>query len=209
MTKKPEQAEVEVAAVETPMHVMGRPLFDQETGAQIIGKVGQSVETQFQRAIRLGQLMCRDACKGDDKAKDVEIERALDRRDAGKAFVDAWDIRQRGSKDSTDLSRGGCAENADGMTIARLDAIKLLHGWQAHMGANDWMLVQRVCGQNFSIAQAVYEISPGYAKASLARFREALDGLIVGQAAARKCQWCRRNVPHGTPLDDVSRATKP
>lgn len=182
----------------TEMHVE-RPLTDERTGREIIGKAGLRRLTTFQRFLRLDQHVCRDACT-DKRATDVEIERALDRRDAGNAFVEAWDIRERGSKDCTDLSRGGAAENADGMTTARIDASKLLRGWEVHMGPNDWMLVRRVCGENFTPAQAVATISPSYKDASLPRFREALDGLIAGQIAARKCEWCRRGRPHGAAL---------
>ena len=30
------------------------------------------------------------------------------------------------------------------------------------MGANDWLICRRVCGENFSIAETVQAISPGY-----------------------------------------------
>lgn len=187
-------------AIEGADHVTDRPIYDEKTGRQIIGRAGSRSETQFERACRLAQLVDKAMCTN-EKAKALEIERALDRRDAGKAFVEAWDIRERGSKDSTDLSRGGSAANAAGISDAQIDAANLLAGWQRHMGANDWMLVRRVCGENYAIAQAVTEISPSYRFSALTRFREAMDGLILGKVDARKCQWCRRNKPHGAPLD--------
>lgn len=182
----------------TELHV-ARPLTDEKTGKEIIGKAGVRHLTTFQRFLRLNQHICREACT-DKRATDIEIERALDRRDAGNAFVEAWDIRERGSKDSTDMSRGGAAESADGMTVARVAASKLLRGWEMHTDPNNWMLVRRVCGENFTPAQAVATISPSYRDASLPRFREALDGLIAGKAAAGKCEWCRRGRPHGSAL---------
>lgn len=185
-------------AVQTDTH-QPRPVYDEKTGAQIIGRTGIKQETQFQRACRLAQLVDKAMCT-DEKAKAVEIERALDRRDAGNAFVDAWDMRYRSGKDSTDLSRGGSAANSAGISDTQIDAGNLMAGWERHMGANDWMLVRRVCGENYAIAQAVSEISIGYRDSSLARFREAMDGLIRARTDARKCEWCRRNKPHGTPL---------
>lgn len=197
-------AKQEAQAVDGParvgvMHRQERPLFDESSGREIVGRRGYSTETQFQRFLRLNQHICKEACT-DKRATDLEIERALDRRDAGKDFAQAWDDREPGSRDSTDPApRGG--STADGLTTAMVTAGKLLHGWQAHMGGNDWMLVRRVCGEDHTVAKAVAEISPGYVKASVARFREALDALRAGQIAAGKCEWCRRNRPHGSKLD--------
>lgn len=193
-----DKALVDGPAVLTPMHIE-RELND-DRGRAIIGKTGTKVETQFQRACRLGQLVDKAMCT-DKKAQDLEIERALDRRDAGNAFVEAWDKRYQGSKDSTDLNRGGSAANSAGISDAQLDAGKLLRGWELHMDANNYQLVRRVCGENYTISQAVGEISIGYRDSSLARFREAMDGLIRGKADARRCAWCRRNKPHGAALE--------
>lgn len=194
-----EGAAVEGPAVVTPMHRQERPLFDETSGREIVGRRGYSNETQFERFLRLNQHICKEACT-DRRAEAVEIDRALDRRDAGKAFANAWKEREPGSRDSTDLApRGG--STSDGLTTAMVTAGKLLHGWQAHMGGNDWMLVRRVCGEDYTVARTVAEISPGYVKASVARFREALDALVAGQAAAAKCEWCRRNRPHGSALE--------
>ena len=114
------------------------------------------------------------------------LERALDRRDAGIAFVEAWDIRDRGSKDSLDLNRGGSAASAAGISDAQIDAANLLRSWESRMGQNDWMLVRRVCGENYTVAQSVSEISPSYKDSSLARFREALTALHGAQMVTQR-----------------------
>jgi hypothetical protein len=41
-------------------------------------------------------------------------------------------------------------------------------------------------GEDFSVAAAVTAINPGYRFSTLARFREALDALVVGLVAARR-----------------------
>jgi hypothetical protein len=170
----------------TRMHVQDRPLHDEKTGKPLLGKVGYRHETQFQRACRLGQLVDKAMCTGDAKVQAVEIERALDRRDAGKAFVEAWDIRERGTKDSLDLRRGGSAASAAGISDAQIDAGNALRSWERQMSRNDWMILRRVCGENCAISVAVGDISPSYRDSSLARFREALDGLIHAQREAHK-----------------------
>lgn len=187
MKRSAEQREVDkpdAPAIITGMHIQDRPVSDQH-GKQIVGKSAWRHETQFQRFVRLGQNVDKAACT-DPRSEGVEIERALDRRDAGKAFVEAWDIRERGTKDSLDLSRGGSAASAAGISDAQIDAANLLRSWERHMGRNDWMIVRRVCGENCTVAQMVGDISPSYRDSSLARFREALDGLIHAQREAHK-----------------------
>jgi hypothetical protein len=53
------------------------------------------------------------------------------------------------------------------------------------MGANDWLICRRVCGENHTVADAVQAISPGYKFSTLARFREALDALNEGMRRAK------------------------
>ena len=54
------------------------------------------------------------------------------------------------------------------------------------MGPNDWLICRLVCGENHSIAEAVLAISPDYKASTLARFREALDALVIAMDAARR-----------------------
>lgn len=189
MSRSPAKAEsdgIEHPSIITALHIQDRGITDQHN-KPVIGKVAWRHETQFQRACRLGQLVDKAICT-DEKAKMLEIERALDRRDAGKSFVEAWDIRERGSKDSLDLSRGGSAASAAGISDAQIDAANLLRSWERHTGRNDWMIVRRVCGENCTVAQTVGDISPSYRDSSLARFREALDSLIIAHAESAKCR---------------------
>jgi hypothetical protein len=53
------------------------------------------------------------------------------------------------------------------------------------MGANDWMICRRVCGENYAVAETVQAISPGYRFSTLARFREALDALVMAMKRAK------------------------
>ena len=53
------------------------------------------------------------------------------------------------------------------------------------MGANDWLICRRVCGENYSVARRCPAISPAYRFSTLARFREALDALVGARAISR------------------------
>lgn len=197
--KRQEGDQVEGPARPTAMHRQDRPLFDAQSGREIVGKRGFSNETQWQRFLRLNQHVCNDLCT-DKRATDIEIERSLDRRDAGNDFANAWSERTPGTRDSLDpRPRGG--GTSDGLTVAMIDAGKRLSCWEYRMGQNDWMLVRRVCGEDYPVAQAVVEISPAYRHTALVRFREALDALHAAGKQADKCQWCRAGRPHGSNLE--------
>lgn len=51
---------------------------------------------------------------------------------------------------------------------------------------NDWLICRRVCGENFSVAETVQAINPGYRFSTLARFREALDALVDAMKRAKQ-----------------------
>lgn len=185
------QIVIDEPAVITNMHVQAREITDQH-GRQVLGARGWSRLTVFQKlyiakppAKANPKLVDQKRCT-DKKTTDIEIDRALDRRDAGKEFVKAWDFSVRGTKDSLDLSPGCAAEAADGMTIDRMAAKDKLESWRRHMGPNDWMIIRRVCGENCDVAPVIADISPSYRDSSLARFREALDSLVVAQREAHK-----------------------
>jgi len=59
------------------------------------------------------------------------------------------------------------------------------------MGANDWLICRMVCGEGHSVASAVMTVSPAYKFSTLARFREALDGLVDGMRRARRVSSTR------------------
>lgn len=47
------------------------------------------------------------------------------------------------------------------------------------MGKNDAKLVRMVCDEGFWPSEAVRSIDPGYRDATVPRFREAMDALVV------------------------------
>lgn len=171
-----------------------RDVFDERTGKQIPGRAALRRESAWQRVLRLKQHI--------DGSNGGETSRSLDRRDAGNAFVTAWLTRQKGTKDSLDKDGGGNPNALVGLTDAQIDAGRRLRGWECHCGPADWLLLRRVCGEGYSPAQAVKELNHGYRNEVLARFREALDGLVEAQRLSHRCDWCRRHLTHGIKLND-------
>lgn len=189
--KQQQAVEVDGPAVVTPMHTLCRPATD-DNGRAITGKQAFRHETQFERACRLGQLVDKAKCQGDEATK-IEIERALDRKEAGDMFLSKWLTRVGGTKDSLDESRlAHCSVAPGGASGAQIDAGRFLEWTRLAMGSNDWQLVLRVIWHNCSISEAVTAISPSYRESTLARFREGADSLIAGLREAHKKERERR-----------------
>lgn len=187
---KQQTVEIDGPAVVTPFHALCRPATD-DNSRPITGKQAYRHEMQFERACRLGQLVDKAKCT-DETATKVEIERALDRKEAGELFEKKWITRMGGTKDNLDLTKVRCSAAPAGASDAQIDAGRFLRNTELAMSPNDYQLVTRVIWQNCSIAEAVMAISPSYRESTLARFREAMDGLIAGERAAHRAERERR-----------------
>ena len=180
--KKNENEErVDGPAVIGPDHVRDRVL-NRVAGA----KPGWSRLTVYERAFRLGQLMCKERCVGAVATREEE-GRALDRLAAARAFDTGWQVCNAGFPGGVDYDRissgGGGVPGA--FADHQRDAKSFWRRVEQAMGANDWMICRRVCGENFSVAETVQAINPGYRFSTLARFREALDALVEGMKRAK------------------------
>jgi hypothetical protein len=171
---------VDGPAVIGPDHVRDRVL-----SARAGAKPGWSRLTVYERAFRLGQMQCKERCTSAVATREEE-GRALDRYAAARAFDQGWQICAASFPGGADLGRirtsGGVP---GGFADHQRDAKAFWRRVEQAMGANDWMICRRVCGENYSIAETVQSISPGYRFSTLARFREALDSLVEGMRKAR------------------------
>jgi hypothetical protein len=61
-----------------------------------------------------------------------------------------------------------------------------MRAMEMKLGTRDWMILRRICGENYPIAETITEISPSYRDSTLARFRESLDALIEAIEKYRK-----------------------
>lgn len=149
-------------------------------------KAGWSRLTVYERAFRLGHLLCKERC-GSPAAAREEEGRALDRLAAARAFDEGWQICAAGFPGGVDFDRIRTSGGVPGAFVDhQRDAKAFWRRVEQAMGTNDWMICRRVCGENFSIAETVQAISPGYRFSTLARFREALDALVEGMRRAKQ-----------------------
>ena len=156
-------------------------------------KAGWSRLTVYEREFRLGHLKCKERCtgpKGNQAATREEEGRALDRFAAARAFDTGWQICSAGFPGGVDFDRissgGGGVPGA--FADHQRDAKAFWRRVEQAMGANDWLICRRVCGENYSVAETVQAISPGYRFSTLARFREALDSLVIAMATAKRAK---------------------
>ena len=181
MKRARKDEDIERPAVIAPDHVKDRVL-----GAGAGAKKGWSRLTVYEREFRKGAFVCKERCS-DGAATAAEMARAADRYTAARAFDEGWQVCVASWPGSSGFDRvkgGGGVPGA--FADHQRDVKDYWRRVEAAMGANDWLIVRRVCGENYSVAQAVAAISPGYRLSTLARFREALDGLVGARTNAMR-----------------------
>jgi hypothetical protein len=171
--------------VEGPVVVTADHAQDRVLSAAAGARKGWSKLTVYEREFRLGHLRCKDRVTKD--ALEAELRREADRFAAARAFDLGWQVCTAswpgsGGYDQVKTSGGVPGAFAD----HQRDVKDFWRRVEQAMGANDWLICRRVCGENFSVASAVMAINPGYRASTLARFREALDALVEGMKRARR-----------------------
>jgi hypothetical protein len=177
-------------AVERPAVIMSDHARDRVLGAGAGAKKGWSRLTVYEREFRRGSFVCKERCT-DANATEAELRRALDRYEGAKAFDQGWQVCAASWPGSTGFERvrGGSGEPGAFVDHQR-DVKDYWRRVEQAMGANDWLILRRVCGENYTVAQAVAAISPAYKFSTLARFREALDALVAARARVRGRRNC-------------------
>ena len=179
--RKTEEDVVDGPAVIGPDHAQARVL-----SARAGAKKGWSRLTVYERAFQRGALVCKERCTSAAATREEE-GRALDRFAAARAFDEGWQVCQAAFPSGVDFDRVRTSGGVPGAFVDhQRDAKDFWRRVEQGMGANDWLICRLVCGENHSVAEAVLAISPDYKASTLARFREALDGLVTAIAAARR-----------------------
>jgi hypothetical protein len=185
MKAKKKQKAVASEAVEGPAVVTAAHTQDRMLSAAAGARKGWSKLTVYEREFRLGHLRCKDQVT--KEALEAELRREADRFAAARAFDLGWQVCTAswpGSGGYDQVKGGGGVPGA--FADHQRDAKDFWRRVEQAMGANDWLICRRVCGENFSVAAAVTAINPGYRFSTLARFREVLDALVEGMRRVRK-----------------------
>jgi len=179
--RKTDDDVVEAPAILTADHVQDRVL-----SARAGAKKGWSRLAPYEKEFRRGSLVCKERCTGAVATREEEA-RALDRFAAARALDQGWQVINAPFPGGVDFDRVRSSGGVPGaFADHQRDAKDFWRRVEAAMGANDWLICKMVCGEGHSVAQAVMTVSPAYKFSTLARFREALDGLVEGMRRGRR-----------------------
>jgi hypothetical protein len=180
-TKAPVRDDVVGPAIVTREHVQDRVL-SKAAGA----RKGWSRLSVYEREFRLGHLRCKERCATKEGAE-AEARLEADRFAAARAFDLGWQVCSASWPGSAGFDQVRSSGGVPGAFVDhQREAKDFWRRVEQAMGANDWLICRRVCGEGYAVAEAVSAISPGYRFSTLARFREALDALVEGMKRAKK-----------------------
>lgn len=104
---------------------------------------------------------------------------AAERLEAGQRYARIFAASESTGRDSTQLLNISRSYGAAPLGESQRGALEKLRAIHAAMGGNDAAIVRLVCGEGYTPAEAVRRAcGDGYRDATMARFREALDGLV-------------------------------
>ncbi|HEY1876961.1 MAG TPA: hypothetical protein VGG66_05800, partial [Rhizomicrobium sp.] len=161
--------------VERPAAIKPDHARDRLLGTGAGARKAWSRLTFYEREFKRGGFVCKERCT-DAAATQAELLRAAERYEAAKAFDEGWQVcaaRWPGPSGYEWVKGGNGTPGA--FADEKRDVKDYWRRVESAMGANDWLILRRVCGENYTVAQAVSAISPAYKFSTLARFREALD----------------------------------
>lgn len=176
----PKVVPVDGPAVITDDHVQDR-LLTSRAGSQ----VGWTRLAVYEKEFRLGHLSCRTKSKT-PVGRAEEEKMAFQRRDACLAFDEGWQICNASWPSVFDPGRIKVAGCPGSFVDHQRDAKDYWRRVEASMGPKDWAICRRICGEGCTVVQAMADVAPGYIHERLARFREAVDALIIGMEAGRR-----------------------
>lgn len=104
---------------------------------------------------------------------------------AGEEVRQLYELRALSGKDSTTLISGGAAGPRDPFTQSQIDAIRRLDLLRARLSERDWIIVEKFCGEGWSMADAVRAATICHPSSVLYRIQEALEELVAARKGRR------------------------
>jgi hypothetical protein len=100
---------------------------------------------------------------------------------AGEEVRRLYELRALSGQDSTLMTPGSGGAGAASLPItdAQLDAARRLERLRARLKHRDWIIVEKFCGDGWSMSEAVRAATLCHPSGVLYRVQEALDELVV------------------------------
>jgi hypothetical protein len=103
---------------------------------------------------------------------------------AGEEVRRLYELRGASGRDSTAMSVGGGGLSMP-FTQMQVDAIRRLDHFRARLKTRDWIIVEKFCGEGWSMAEAVRAATACHPSGVLLRLQEALDELVAARRGGR------------------------
>jgi hypothetical protein len=105
---------------------------------------------------------------------------------AGDEFRALCELRLAAGRDSTDMTPGSGGAGA-GLTVTerQIDAARRLERLRARIKTRDWIILEKFCGEGWSMADAVRAATLCHPSGVLFRVQEALDELVALRGESR------------------------
>jgi hypothetical protein len=104
---------------------------------------------------------------------------------AGDELRNLFELRAISGRDSTNFAPGKGACTDIPFTQAQVDAIRRLGRIRERLKKRDWIILERFCGEGWSMAEAVRAATVCHRSGVLQRVQEALDELIEARSSRR------------------------
>ncbi|HEX3430824.1 MAG TPA: hypothetical protein VHT03_08055 [Rhizomicrobium sp.] len=102
---------------------------------------------------------------------------------AGEEVRRLYELRALSGRDSTQMTPGsGGAHSCAPVTESQLDAARCLERLRLCLKNRDWIIVEKFCGEGWSMAEAVRAATLCHPSGVLFRVQEALDELVAACA---------------------------
>jgi L-alanine-DL-glutamate epimerase-like enolase superfamily enzyme len=104
---------------------------------------------------------------------------------AGEDVRRLYELRGASGRDSTAMNVGGGGSLSMPFTQMQVDAIRRLDHYRARLKQRDWIIVEKFCGEGWSMAEAIRAATACHPSGVLLRLQEALDELVAARREPR------------------------
>lgn len=169
------QSRSEAPAKIGPGQVFIRELIDASSGhAKRFRNVGESaLSNAFYRGFLRGAY---------DNESGITAE---DRHSAGQRFAKLWAARMAISTTNFELGLSNVGNDPHWWTDRKADASEAIHRLQMRMYPKNFQIVQRFCGEDYSMPQSITGVVEVHRNSVVPRVREALDDLVTAMTGRR------------------------
>lgn len=104
---------------------------------------------------------------------------------AGEEVRRLYELRGASGRDSTAMNVGGGGSLSMPFTQSQVDAIRRLDRFRTRLKMRDWTIVEKFCGEGWSMAEAVRAATACHPSGVVLRLQEALDELVAARHEPR------------------------